>query len=205
MLIYVYVFALVLGAILLGASLLHGGDDGGGDFDGHVDLDIDADLDADVDIDFAGDHDAHANVGGFFGVFGSTRFWTFFATFFGLTGLVLDGLALASVAVALGLALAVGILCGWSAVTLLRRLSASDTGRVAGIEDYVGKSGEMRLSVGPGRLGKVRISLMGTTVDVLAVCEDGEITRGEQALIVEMRDHKALVVKLGSSSSARSS
>ncbi|MFO7563451.1 MAG: NfeD family protein [Enhygromyxa sp.] len=193
MLIYVYVFALVLGSILLGASFLLGGD-----ADTDADLDVDADVDADVDLDGDADHDSHGDLGGFFGVLGSLRFWTFFAAFFGLTGIVLDGLNLAASPVALGLAIGVGFLTGWTAVTLLNRLAANDTGVAATIDDYVGKSGEVLIAVGPGRLGKVRIELKGTTVDVLAESDEQTIARGDEALIVEMRGAKAAVVKLDS-------
>ncbi|WP_106089842.1 NfeD family protein [Enhygromyxa salina] len=176
-----------------------GGDhDADTDFDGDADLDVQADADLDTHAD-AG-HDAHGDIGGFFGVFGSMRFWTFFAAFFGLTGLVLDGLDLATEYAALGLAIGVGFTTGWAAVTVIRRLSANDTGVVAGVGDYVGKSGEVLISAGPGRLGKIRIELMGTTVDVLAESDDELISRGEQALILEMRGNKAIVVKYESAS-----
>ena len=199
LLIYAYIFALVLGGVLLGASFLLGGDhDADGDVDMDADADVDADVDADADIDGDADggHDGHGDVAGFFGVLGSLRFWTFFTAFFGLTGLVLDGFDLAVPMAALPLAVSVGFLSGWGAVTVIRHFAANDTGVAAGVDDYVGKSGELILGVGPGRLGKLRIELKGTTVDVLAVCEDGQLGRGEQALIIEMRDHTAVVVKL---------
>lgn len=193
--IYVYAFALVFGLILLGASVFLGGDDA------DVDADADADFDADGDADAGGHADGgHGDIGGLFGVLGSTRFWTFFAAFFGMTGLVLDGLDLAAPVIAGGLAVGVGSLCGWAAVTVLRHLGSSDSGVVAGVNDYVGKTGEVRLAAGPGRLGKVRIELRGTTVDVLAVSEDADLARGEQALIVGMDGTKALVVKYDGSS-----
>ncbi|EDM80794.1 hypothetical protein PPSIR1_12963 [Plesiocystis pacifica SIR-1] len=195
MLIKVYLFAMVLGAVLLGVSFLLGGDDADADGDADLDADADADLDLDGDGDVDGGDGGHGDIGGLFGVLGSTRFWTFFATFFGLTGLVLDGFDLAATTVALVLAIAVGTLCGWTAVTLIRRLSANDTGVAASSSDYVGKTGEMLLGAKPGRLGKIRIELKGTTVDVLAVCEDGEVARGAVGMIVEMRDHQAVVVK----------
>ena len=91
LLIYAYIFALVLGGVLLGASFLLGGDhDADGDVDMDADADVDADVDADADIDGDADggHDGHGDVAGFFGVLGSLRFWTFFTAFFGLTGLV---------------------------------------------------------------------------------------------------------------------
>jgi hypothetical protein len=201
MLIYAYVFALVLGSVLLGASFLMGGDH---DADTDADIGVDADLDADahVDLDTHADagHGTHGDLGGFFGVLGSMRFWTFFAAFFGLTGLVLDGLDLANQFAALGLAIGVGFVTGWTAVTLIRHLSANDTGVAANVGDYVGKTGEMLISAGPGRIGKVRIELKGTTVDVLAEADEELISRGEEALILEMRGDKAVVVKYDAAS-----
>ncbi|HVI00540.1 MAG TPA: hypothetical protein VM869_17605 [Enhygromyxa sp.] len=199
MLIYAYVFALVLGSVLLGASFLLGGKDVDGDHEvGLKELHFDKSLDGHA-ID---GHDTHGDLGGFFGVLASMRFWTFFAAFFGLTGIVLDGLDLAAPMLALGLAIGVGFLMGWTAVTLIRRLSADDTGVAATVDDYVGKSGEMLIAAGPQRLGKIRIELKGTTVDVLAECDDQSLARGEQALIVEMRGSKAMVVKLDAARSA---
>jgi hypothetical protein len=202
MLIYAYVFALVLGSVLLGASFLLGGKDL--DHDHDVGHDVDAHVDADHDLDGHADagHETHGDLGGFFGVLASMRFWTFFAAFFGLTGIVLDGLDLAIPGVALGLAIGVGFLTGWTAVTLIKRLSANDTGVAATVDDYVGKSGEMLIAAGPKRLGKIRIELKGTTVDVLAESDDHDILRGEQALIVEMRGDKAAVVKLDAARAA---
>lgn len=191
MFIYAYVFALVLGAILLGASFLMGGDDHDADHDAHIDHDLDGHTDA--------GHDAQGDLGGFFGVLGSMRFWTFFAAFFGLTGVVLDGFDLSAEFVALGLSVGVGFATGFVAVSLIRRLSSTDTGVAAGVADYVGKTGELLIGTAPGRIGKIRIELKGTTVDVLAMTEDEPLAKGEQALILEMRDDKAMVVRLETS------
>jgi membrane protein implicated in regulation of membrane protease activity len=195
MFIYAYVFALVLGSILLGASFLLGGDHDHGDADGHVEVEVDHDLDTHAD----GGHDAQGDLGGFVGVLFSMRFWTFFAAFFGLTGVVLDGFNLTAELMAFGLSLGVGLTTGWVAVALLHRLATNDTGVAAGVDDYVGKSGELLIAVRPDRIGKIRIELKGTTVDVLALTEDEPIAKGEQALILEMRGDKALVVRLDSS------
>lgn len=192
MFIYAYVFALVLGGVLLAASMVLGGKD----------LDGDGDVGGDHDIDHGVDHHgdaAHGDLGGLFAVLGSMRFWTFFAAFFGLTGLVLEGLELtANPWVARGLAVGVGYLSGWGTVRLIRHLSASESGVAGHIDDYVGRSGEVLLRIAPGSLGKVRIELKGTTVDVLAVCDDDVLEYGAHALIVEMRGTQALVSKLES-------
>jgi hypothetical protein len=199
MFIYAYVFALVLGSILLGASFLLGGDhDGDHDVDGGAEAHVDAHVDHDLDAHAEAGHDAHGDLGGFFGIFASMRFWTFFAAFFGLTGVVLDGFDLTAELVALGLSVGVGFVTGWLAVTLISRLSANDTGIAAGVGDYVGKSGELLIGAAPGRLGKIRIELKGTTVDVLALTDDEPLAKGTQALILEMRGDKALIVRLES-------
>ncbi len=185
MFIYAYVFALVLGGVLLAASMVLGGKD----LDGG-----DAAHDAGHD---AGHGHAHGDLGGLFAVLGSMRFWTFFATFFGLTGLVLEGLELtANPWLARGLAIAVGYLTGWGTVRLIGHLAASESGVAAGVGDYVGRSGEVLIRLVPGSLGKLRIELKGTTVDVLAICDEDVFEAGAHALIVEMRGDKALVSKL---------
>jgi membrane protein implicated in regulation of membrane protease activity len=195
MFIYAYVFALVLGGVLLAASMVLGGKD----LDGGADADHDLGGDHDLDHGDAshGDH-SHGDLGGFFAVLGSMRFWTFFTTFFGLTGLVLEGLELtANPWMARGLAIGVGFLSGWATVRILRHLAASESGVAAGVDDYVGRSGEVLIRVAPGSLGKVRIELKGTTVDVLAIIEDDEVLEaGAHALIVEMRGTQALVSKI---------
>jgi len=189
MFIYAYVFALVLGSILLGASFLLGGGD-------------DADIDLDLDHEADGHGGGPGDLMGLFGVLASIRFWTFFAAFFGLTGILLDILALAGKFAGFGLAVGVGALTGWTAVTLINRLSASDVGVAAGVDDYIGKTGEMLIAVGPNKLGKVRIELKGTTVDMLAESDELSIARGEQAMIVDMRGSKAVVVGLDTARAA---
>lgn len=187
MFIYAYVFALVLGGVLLAASMVLGGKD----------LDADHDVGGDHGVDHHGDG-SHGDLGGLFAVLVSMRFWTFFATFFGLTGLVLEGLELTSNPwLARGLAVGVGFLTGWATVKVLRHLAASESGVAATVDDYVGRSGEVLLRVVPGSLGKIRIELKGTTVDVLAVIEDDDVLEpGSHALIVEMRGTQALVSKI---------
>jgi membrane protein implicated in regulation of membrane protease activity len=199
MFIYAYVFALVLGGVLLAASMVLGGKDLDGGADASHDVG-DHDVDHGSHGDHASDHGdaSHGNLGGFFAVLVSMRFWTFFATFFGLTGLVLEGLEFTSnVWLARGLAIGVGFLTGWATVKLIRHLAANESGVAAGVDDYVGRSGEVLIRIVPGSLGKVRIELKGTTVDVLAVMEDDDVLEaGAHALIVEMRGTQALVTKI---------
>jgi hypothetical protein len=200
MLVYVYLFAFALGGLLLLASIFLGDKDGGHD------ADHDAEAEAgnaggpsnpsNMAHDGAGDHGA---LGGLFSAFLSLRFWMFFLAFFGLTGLVLDGLDIvADGNVALALAIGMGILTGEVTVYVFRRLAHSETSTAASSHDYVGKSGRVLVGFGGGALGKLRLTLKGTTVDVLATSdEDRPFTVGEEALVIQMNDTTAVVARVG--------
>lgn len=117
MLINLYVLSLVLGAGLLGASLFLG----------------EKQVDADDQTRARDDTTRPSQFGQLDGVAGgdyfartvrSRRFWTFFVSFFGMTGLVLDGLDLMSPIVALVVALAVGALAGAGASAVVRITSS---------------------------------------------------------------------------------
>ncbi len=182
-----YVFAAVLGAVLLVFSLGFGGE-----------TDADADLDADLGADGAeaGETDAaHADAGGLFATLVSLRFWTFFATFFGVTGLLFEGLGvLASPVASAVVSAAVGFAAGQVVVRVLRHLARPAGGEVPDRGAYLGKTGRVLVPITPGGLGKVRIELAGRTVDVSARTEDdAPIAAGTTVLLVEMRDQTAIV------------
>ena len=200
--LYVYIFALVLGGVLLGASIFLGGSDT------DVDADVDADFDADADADADGgdalqgqqglqtEHaDAHGSLSGFVASFLSLRFWTFFLAFFGLTGTVLAGLELASSGIAAGLSVGMGLVTGQATVAIIRSLSKSESSIAPTENDYVGKSGRLLVGVGDG-LGKVRVEVKGTTVDLLAK-SDESLTKGTEVLVVTVEGTTAVVASIG--------
>jgi membrane protein implicated in regulation of membrane protease activity len=195
MYVYLYLFSFALGGILLLASILLGDKDGGGH-------DGDADAEAGSSGPTQGiDHgvaDSHGSVAGLFTAFLSLRFWMFFLAFFGLTGLILDGLDLMqSSPTALVLSIAMGLLTGQVTVAVFRSLSGSETSTSAGAPDYVGKSGRVLVSFGPGSLGKLRLTLKGTTVDVLATSDDERpFTSGDEAMVIQMNDTTAMVARV---------
>jgi membrane protein implicated in regulation of membrane protease activity len=202
MLIYLYLFGLIVGGVLLGSSLILGGHDA--DADADVDADFDADLDADADADaHLGDHLAHgapvASTGADLVLwrFRSLRFWTFFLAFFGLCGTLLEGLGLVeSPLLTLVAALGMGGFAGFGSTEVVRRLSADTSGAAPESQDYVGKSARVVVPVRPGGVGKVRIQLKGTTVDVLAETLEDEFEAREEALIVEMDGTKARIARV---------
>jgi membrane protein implicated in regulation of membrane protease activity len=191
-----YVFSLVLGAILLGASLF-----GGGDHDTDApDGELDAHADGDGGHQLAEHGHAHGDLGGVLFLFLSLRFWTFFAAGFGLSGLVIDLLGLAPALVSLCVALGMGLAVGLGAAAAFRVFSQQELGSVAGSHDYIGLSARVLLPFGKGQTGKVRLELKGTTVDVLASTDEQiPFAANEAALVVEMQGTTAFVTRIAPS------
>lgn len=113
MLINLYILALVLGAVLLAVALLFNGKR----------------VDADDQTRAHDDTTRPSQFGQLDGVSGgdfvvrtvrSRRFWTFFVSFFGMTGLVLDGLDLLAPTVALLVAIGTGAITGAGASAAVR-------------------------------------------------------------------------------------
>lgn len=113
MLINIYILSLVLGAVLLGASLFLS----------------EKRVDADDQTRAHDDTTRPSQFGQLDGVSGgdffartlrSRRFWTFFVSFFGMSGLVLDGLDLMNPVVSLIVSVAVGAIASAGASAAIR-------------------------------------------------------------------------------------
>jgi len=206
MVIYAYLFALVVGGVLLGASVLLGGHDDAGDLsaDGDVggDLNLDADADAGLehDLDQGASAEHSVGLGADFLLWSLTsiRFWTFFLAFFGLTGLSLEGLGLIdSSMVTLALSIMTGLVTGYGAAGVIRWLSRDTSGGAPGAKDYVGKSVRVVVPVQGGHTGKVRLQLKGQLVDVLAFAdEDEDFASKDEAMIIEMDGTRARIARV---------
>ncbi len=189
MLFYGYVFALIAGGILLAASIVLGGG-------GH-----DADLHADADgADGAGHAGAEDHAPGAFGgalaMLVSLRFWTFFLAFFGLTGIVFTMFELAPALITGAAAFVMGAASGVGASLIVRRLSGGDSNSASASADYVGKTAVVMVPIGKDQLGKVRLTLKGSTIDVLAATdEELSFAAKDEVLIVEMDGTTARVAR----------
>jgi len=177
-----YLIALMVGGTLVMATLVLGD---------HGDADLATDLDVDVDVDVHVDVDAHADaVGAPDAVlswlpFASLRFWTFFLAFFGLTGTVLAGLGLVGNAIAVAIiAVVVGYVSGFCVVKALRNLRETSADSSVSETDYLGATGIVMVSVGPGHTGKVRLALKGRDVELLARTEDETTLAAKQPVMV---------------------
>ena len=170
----IYLGSLLFGGVLLGASMF-GGHDADGDAHG-------------ADAHEHGDHHHHTAL-----PFLSLRFWAFALAFFGLSGAALTvGGALG--AVTPFLAGGVGLGCGYVSARVLQGLARRPLGLLSNGDAHIGREGRVLLPVEKGRRGKVRLSIGGTSTDVIAETEsEGALATGETALVVGMRGTVALV------------
>jgi hypothetical protein len=113
MLVNLYILSLVLGAVLLGASL----------FVSERRVDADDQTRAHDDTTRPSQFGQLDGVGGgdfFARTVRSRRFWTFFVSFFGMTGLILDGLNIMSPVVSFLVAIGIAAVTGAGASAAVR-------------------------------------------------------------------------------------
>lgn len=179
--IYLYVFALILGGILLGASLLLGGHSDHASSDPHMP---------------AGHGDPQGIESLMLSVL-SVRFWTFFLPFFGLAGLLLRGFGLIenNVVVALA-ATGLGLFAGSFATWLVRVMRADSSDSAAKTRDLVGKTGRLLVGFEKGGTGKIRLDVKGAQLDLPCVGVDDEsIESRDEVIVVEVEPSRVKVAK----------
>jgi membrane protein implicated in regulation of membrane protease activity len=167
--LYVYLFSTILGGLLLAASMAGGGHHGG---DG-----------------------AHLHDGSAASALFSLRLWTYLLTFGGGTGLLLHFFTAASPILAAALAGSVGLVSSLTARATIRRMLNSGGGGTIQQHELVGRSAEVLVPAARGATGTVRLTVKNSTVDLLAVCEDAELSLKDQVIIFEVKDGLALVTR----------
>jgi len=184
--IYVYIFALIVGGLLLGASLILGGHADHAGVDGHVD--------PNATPTGAGDPQGIESLMLWML---SARFWTFFCAFFGLTGVILDGFGvIGSPIVAAVLAVGMGLFAGIFASWLVKVMTAESSNSAVATADYVGKRGSLVGGFGRGASGKVRLEVKGSTVDLLcSAMDDGTYETRDEVIVVEIDGTRAKIAK----------
>lgn len=210
-----YVFCLIVGGAFVALSVFGGlfdadvdsdfDVDADADFDVDADMDVDADLDMDADADFDLDADHHGGydkeievaVSRKFNPFTSFKFYTFALAFFGLTGVIFEGLRLwESTFGVFGLSLAMGLVCGVGVAYLMHVVNQSEGGEGVTERDYMGASGKVVLPVRSGKRGKVQMYLKGRTIEMLAEPADDEVVLdfNEECFVLGVEDGVAKVV-----------
>ncbi len=171
----VYWTSLLIGGALLLPSLLLG------------DLEVEADVDVDVDVD--ADIEAEADSGDGDGGFAwlSVRFWVFFATFFGLTGVALSVAGLGPELTAL-VAVGDGLVASLAVSHVVGRLKRQKVSSSVRSIDLVGERGTVLLPLGPNTTGKVRLSLKGRDLEVFATNTSEPTPIGARVRVSQVAD-----------------
>jgi membrane protein implicated in regulation of membrane protease activity len=169
-----YLGCMVFGGLFVGASLLGGHDTDAGDHG-------------------AGHDAAHGTSSALLPLL-SLRFWTFSLAFFGVAGTVLSAAGALAGPVLAAVASGVGVGAGYGASRLLGSLARRPLGLVASGEAHVGREGNLLLPVAPGQRGKIRLTVGGASVDLVAETDAGEpLPAGATALVVGLRGNVAVV------------
>lgn len=178
-----YIFCAALGSVLVGASMVMGDADG--------DLDLDADVDADLDLDLDGDGFDISVL-----PFASTRFWTFFVTTFGFTGMTFSFLGLSPLWV---LAISVGIAAtlGYGGFQAFRYLSREQVSAATELNRFHDTEARVLIRIPEDGRGKIVIDSPAGRVEMLAYTnDDAEIPKDATVLVVATKDGMAEVTHL---------
>lgn len=137
----------------------------------------------------AGGHDADGHDGPLI-FLASIRFWAFALLAFGLVGTLLLVFGFAGVVASAIIAGVSGVVSGYVAATVVRRLQGQGTSSVADRREVIGRVGRVIVPPSSETRGKVRVSVRGSFVDYVArstealepddavvveECEDGEV------------------------------
>lgn len=168
-----YAVAFVLGAGILLIQLLSGED-------GH-----DGDVGHDLGHDIGGGADHHPYEGP--GLM-SLRSLSYGIFAFGFVGGMLQVFGLASRGGALAAALASGLVATLGVGLMFRRLADPSVSGEAGFHEARGAVARVLVPCARGRAGKVRVTLKGQSVDMLATTDEDEIPAGTDVVVDEVRD-----------------
>lgn len=183
----VYIIAAAVGGILVLLSALGGGDGDTAELEGgapHAEIDTGADA----------DHGEHGGDLGWLSFFGM-RFWSYFAAFFGLTGVLLSSLTDVAGGLIAGGAAMLGLFSGAGASTATRLLTRSQSSSGVASADLLGAEGVVLVTVRKDVPGKVRCSVRGDVLDLHALTtDDSPIPVGREVLVVGSEGHRVTVV-----------
>jgi hypothetical protein len=151
-----------------------------------------------------GDHDAggHDHGGGdtdspaLWIPFLSIRFWTYAIGTFGVIGVLLTWLTRSHEPLVAGISGAMGLLMGLVAAGAFRLAQKYQSSSAVGTGDYVGSEAHVLVAVRPGHPGKVRMSIRGDLIDMIAMGEgDSSIEAGEQVFVTGLEGNQVRVAR----------
>lgn len=178
----IFVVCALVGGILILVSLLGA--------DHSLDLHADAHFEAGHGID----HDGDSSILGHL-PFLSMRFWAYGLAAFGLAGYLLAVLGRLPSATALPIAIIAGLIVGSAVVYTLRAVSRSMGSTGASINELLGAEGKVTVAIRGETPGRIRCSLKGEIIDLLAVTEPGQtLDIGTAVIITTIENDRARVM-----------
>lgn len=211
----IYLLSLGFGAVMIGVSLLAGGDgdkDADKDFDNDLDNDLDKSFDKsfgqdfdksfDKDLDKSLDADKHLPIGKVAAEVGedvlwipffSMRFWTFGTASFGLSGVLFTLLWVPAVLGAV-VASALGLSIGTGAAWFFRRINKDTVSGDTTLYRFIGEEARVLLPIRPDGQGMIALDTMAGRVEMTATTRDTEmIPVGSRVIIASVREGEASV------------
>ncbi len=178
--IALYILAAIVGGGLVLASAFLGHGEHGGD----------ADHDAHFDGDGHGHAEAHTWI-----PFLSLRFWTYFLAVSGSIGLLLANQTSLIEPVRGILSGSSGLVIGLLASFLMRVAKRLEVDSGARTQDFLGAVGKVVVAIRPGQEGKIRVTMKGDILELLALPNEHETLEiGSEVIIVSMENDRALVI-----------
>lgn len=200
-----YVFCAIVGGGLILLSALGGLSEGLMDgIDSHTDFDAGSvDYDHDVSLGHGEGFEHHvemakefAPTSDFWLPFLSLRFWIYAVGGFGLVGTLLSLFQMASPAVIPWVAAGFGVVIGTLVSYTMRALTKGELDSSVREKDFMGVMGQLTVLPRNGEPGKVRMSIKGETIDMLAIPDgDVEFERGEEVVVVGIEGTRVRVVR----------
>jgi len=189
-----YLGTFFFGTILIGVSLLFGGDSGEADVDIDADLEVEADLEIEAESELeagagsAGDIDTKMRKKGVWLPIFSMRFYTFATFSFGLAGLIMTAFGVPTL-LTLGISMAMAVCFGWLiAWGFKKAYSEIVTGEV-GVQHHVGAEARVLLAIGADKRGKIVLKTPAGRLELFAETHDDvRFLPGETVLIAHI-DH----------------
>ncbi|MCW5940976.1 MAG: NfeD family protein [Fimbriimonadaceae bacterium] len=185
---------LVLYSVIMGAQ--HGGDAGSVDHGGigHGDMGH-GDAGHGASGGQEGDSDAGTSDPAWT-LFLSMRFWTFFAMFFGILGVIMTVGTSWHEPMVGSVAGIGGLIAGLTIALTMRLVQRNEIDSNVSTKDLVGVEGTLLVSAREGQLGRVRIETKGDIVDLLAISDDAKaLPAGTPVVIVGVDDDRVRVVE----------
>ncbi len=141
---------------------------------------------------FHGEHGGAAHAG-WTDIFLSLRFYMFAAIGFGAVGAPVTWLEASSAVLTLVVALATGIGIGSLAALGFRVLGRETLSSDARAEELIGQVGRVLLACEKGKKGKVRLTVRGQIVDVLATTDEPRLPPGSGVIVQEVHAQRVHV------------